>query len=749
MFKLFIFSFFLFIVSNSINAQQWIVYGGLPSITTRIAAVDDTLNVWVTNFGGGLSKAKNQAYINYNSSNSGLTDNFTTGIDLDAYDNKWIGTYNSGVFVYNGTNWIQFNTSNGLPGNRINCVTIDPVNNNKWFGINFNGATKFDGTTFTTYKSTNSPLPNNNVNCITTESNGNVWIGTYNGLAKLNGTNWTIYTVGSTSADNQIYSVAIENSTNIWIGTGGGLWKFDGTSTWTNYNTGNSGLPYDYVSCVKIDQSNNKWIGTTQGGMAKFDGTTWTQFNTSNSQIPGMDVRGITIDVNNNLWITTNDGGLAFYGTPPVVGPSTDATLSDLKTDGVTVSGFSPSIYTYNILLPFGTTNIPVVTATTNHNLATKVISNATSLPGSATVVVTAEDGTTSLTYTINFTIASPSTNAALSDLKVNGTTVNGFSPTLFSYGVTFPYGTTTLPAITATTADINATKIITNANTLPGTGTVAVTAQDGITSNTYSINFSLAPANTDASLSNLLVNGSTINNFNPTVYDYYVELPYGTVIVPSVTATPSFINANAQITNASSLPGTTTILVTAEDGTTTHTYNIHFTVAAANTDATLSDLQISGITVQGFSSSTYDYNVELPYGTTIVPNVTAVPTYINATTQITNAPSLPGTTIIVVTAEDGTTTQTYNIHFTIATGIESIYNNRILVYPNPSHGEITIFNDEAYDITISDISNRIIFMKNKANNNVHIDLKDFGSGSYFVQIRTSEKSGFYKIIIL
>lgn len=304
-------------------AQTWTIYGGLPGITTRYSAIDDSANVWITNFGGGLSKFKNSSYINYTSSNSGLTDNYTTGIAIDASNNKWIGTYNSGVFVFNGSTWSVYNTGNGLPGVRINCITID-ASNNKWFGINYNGVTKYNGSTFTTFKTSNSSLPNNNVNAITADQSGNIWIGTYNGLAKLNGTIWTVYTVGSTAADNQIYSIVIESPTIIWIGTGGGLWKFDGTSTWTNYNTGNSSLPFNYINCVAIDQNNNKWIGTTQGGLAKFDGTSsWTIFNTSNSLIPGMDIRGITIDINNNLWVTTNDGGLGFYGVSTSIKNST------------------------------------------------------------------------------------------------------------------------------------------------------------------------------------------------------------------------------------------------------------------------------------------------------------------------------------------------------------------------------------------------------------------------------------------
>ena len=50
---------------------------------------------------------------------------------------------------------------------------------------------------------------------------------------------------------------------------GGGLAKFDGTN-WTVYNTSNSGLPDNDVSSLAIDGSGNKWIGTG-GGLAVYN----------------------------------------------------------------------------------------------------------------------------------------------------------------------------------------------------------------------------------------------------------------------------------------------------------------------------------------------------------------------------------------------------------------------------------------------------------------------------------------------
>jgi hypothetical protein len=75
--------------------------------------------------------------------------------------------------------------------------------------------------------------------------------------------------------------------------------------------------------------------------------------------------------------------------------------------DGETIEGFAPDTLTYNVELPYGTTEIPEVTATANDSKAKVEITQASSLPGTAKLVVTAEDGITKKTYIINFTVES------------------------------------------------------------------------------------------------------------------------------------------------------------------------------------------------------------------------------------------------------------------------------------------------------------------------------------------------------
>lgn len=111
--------------------------------------------------------------------------------------------------------------------------------------------------------------------------------------------------------------------------------------------------------------------------------------------------------------VGTGNGGIWYIddivqvGT--VVDPNEDATLSDLTLDGTTVTGFSSNTFTYNVELPNGTVTPPTVAgvATQAGNGSSNVsVTQASGIPGSATLDVTAPNGTDMQTYTVNFTEA-------------------------------------------------------------------------------------------------------------------------------------------------------------------------------------------------------------------------------------------------------------------------------------------------------------------------------------------------------
>lgn len=275
-------------------------------------------------------------------------------------------------------------------------------------------------------------------------------------------------------------------------------------------------------------------------------------------------------------------------------GPSSDATLKSLKYNGTSVTNFDPNTTTYDVELPAGTTTVPTVTAEKNDTKASDpVINPAISLPGSTTVTVTAEDGTTKKTYTINFTVADGTpvvqdvtwTNqvgkavivshptSVTDNGQITGQVKNGTSLTAIAPNFT---GKNIVSWTPNTPQDFSNQPVL---YTISGQGPVR----------SYYLTITEAdPMSSDATLSSLTYGGQSVPNFSPNTLSYTIELTAGIKTPPTIGATPNDSHATMNITQAPSVPGVGKVEVTAEDGTTQLVYTINYTVKVPTSTLTL-----------------------------------------------------------------------------------------------------------------------------------------------------------------
>ncbi|MGE4287512.1 MAG: lamin tail domain-containing protein [Salinivirgaceae bacterium] len=242
------------------------------------------------------------------------------------------------------------------------------------------------------------------------------------------------------------------------------------------------------------------------------------------------------------------------------------------------------------------------------------------------------------------------------------------------------------------------------SANDFSSDLTYTITAQDGLTTQDWTVSVSEEIPSTDATLTDLLVDGSTIAGFDAGTVAYDVELPYGTSTVPTVTYSLSDATATVIQTNASSLPGTTSVEVTAQDGTTKKDYRINFTVAAPSSEATVTS---ASYTVDDGNETLTD----IPYGTTLATFKAALTPATGAAFDVYLA---DGTTLatdllsgykVVVTAQDGTTQKTYTltvnepvIDLFFSEYIEGSSSNKALEIYNPTGSEVDL---SAYSVKL------------------------------------------------
>lgn len=268
---------------------------------------DDSGRIWIGTFNSGanlfIPKKKKfiRFYFNYRDSNSLSNDNINAIIN-DKEGNIWIGTDNGlNEIKKSKENNLKFTIKRGIQESKQKTIlSTDKIlallcdkNGNLWVGTQ-NGLYKFSRENDNEYSLSNKFLQDaknniwitdNNVKCIFEDSEGNIWVGTDNGLNKISnekflGSNYKItkyfYSPSEIDqiANNDITAICEDASGLIWIGTNGaGINIFDKKrNNFYSYQydpLDDRSISANEIRSLFLDRSGILWIGTYGGGLNK------------------------------------------------------------------------------------------------------------------------------------------------------------------------------------------------------------------------------------------------------------------------------------------------------------------------------------------------------------------------------------------------------------------------------------------------------------------------------------------------
>ena len=300
-----------------------------------IYAKDETNILIGTRNGLSIYNAITKKYTNYSHNSldpDGLNDNSIWSFMQDESAGIWIGTFSNGLNVYNPANANFSNvverlgsSKEGLSHRLVNAL-IEDQEGSLWLGTSGleHLHLKTKQNKFFEVRN-NANQTRNGVKSFAKDENGNLWMGTLDGLCYFNTTTKETkffkfnITQGKLS-ENLINAIATEKGA-VWAGTnGGGLQhlKADGSYiTYTHQPKDKNSISDNFVTVLLKDAQQNMWVGT-QNGLNYYQTKTNTFKKYSKSKAPytlnNNSITTLLKDSKDRLWIGT-EGGLNYYHT--------------------------------------------------------------------------------------------------------------------------------------------------------------------------------------------------------------------------------------------------------------------------------------------------------------------------------------------------------------------------------------------------------------------------------------------------
>jgi ligand-binding sensor domain-containing protein/HPt (histidine-containing phosphotransfer) domain-containing protein len=298
--------------------------------------VDRSNLLYVGTFGGGFSKvryAQNKHFTHFRRDPS--TTNTLIGTNilglLEQRDGTiWAGSIGQGLTKYEPkkdkyTQYFNDGSKNDKMSSNTVTSTLEDNNGNVWLGTGqglmryLSNKDDFE-TTLINDPTADAPFSatGTGVNDILLDKDNNIWLATNRGLALFDGQKRVVkkfYAADSaknTPTNRSLTRLAEGPDGVIWIGTRRGFERFDRFkeefSLFRNKKDDPNSLSFDNILSMHVTKENIVWIGSNNG-LNRFDyaANKFERFGVKEG-LPNSVIYGVLEDNDGNLWITTNVG---------------------------------------------------------------------------------------------------------------------------------------------------------------------------------------------------------------------------------------------------------------------------------------------------------------------------------------------------------------------------------------------------------------------------------------------------------
>ncbi|WP_455537964.1 ligand-binding sensor domain-containing protein [Terrisporobacter sp.] len=298
--------------------------------TSEILVTKDNKIIVGTYEGLQIYNKDKDSFSNILNQKSGLISNTVYTLDEDGQGNIWVGTDLGVQKISKNFKILKTYRSDGkensIGKSSIYNVYCDDKYGFVWAGSSDDGVFKINIKTNEITGYSNNPkdensLPANQSGAILRDNNGNLWIGTSDGLAYYDDKkdNFKVYKNKIYDKNSLVYnnikSLMQDKEGIIWVGTYSGVSIFDTKSVIKHYKAGPDDdylLSENMVHGVYEDSDGYLWVGSKTKGISIIDREKQTSksINTSNNDIIGTDTINDITGYKDLIFIATDSGVL-------------------------------------------------------------------------------------------------------------------------------------------------------------------------------------------------------------------------------------------------------------------------------------------------------------------------------------------------------------------------------------------------------------------------------------------------------
>jgi ligand-binding sensor domain-containing protein/signal transduction histidine kinase len=259
-------------------------------------------NLWVRLEGSTLLRYRNGVFDNPTSGAASLNSAVTAMCQANQGE-LLVSVVGRGTMVYRRGRFEIVADASGLPRSPVLAVAQTP-DGGIWAGTRGAGLFRLrQGQT----SSVTENLPDPKVNCLLSLANGDLWVGTDNGIARWNGNRLTAAGIPASLRGLQVLAMVKDRDANIWLGTdSGGLLRLNdrGVSSLDKVDDRSR----EAVTAVFEDREGNVWTGSA-GGIERLRDSAFVTYSLPEG-LPSDGSKPVFVDSEDRTWFAPVDGGL-------------------------------------------------------------------------------------------------------------------------------------------------------------------------------------------------------------------------------------------------------------------------------------------------------------------------------------------------------------------------------------------------------------------------------------------------------